>query len=95
MCSSPRIHYGAKIKQQQNERGGKGNRKKGIDSAPIVLSLAEFGLLLYDVKWPDLFSMRRNPISQASQYNSPRLFPRPASSIGSFQNQQKRHLSKV
>lgn len=72
----------------------KGNRKRGIDSALIVLSLAQFGLLLYGVKWPNLFLMRRNPISQTSQCNSPRLFPRPASSVGSFQDQQKRHLSQ-
>lgn len=65
MCSSPSIHYGAKIKQQQNERGEK-NRKKGIDSVLIVFSLAQFGLLLYGVKWPDLFLMRWNPISQTS-----------------------------
>ena len=39
----------------------------------IVISLVQFGQLLYGVKWHDLFLMRQNPISQPRQYNSPRL----------------------
>lgn len=92
MCSSAGIHYAAKIKQQQNERGKKGNGKKRIDSALIVFNF-QFGLLSCGVKWSNLFSMKGNPISLTSQYYSPRLFSKLASSVSSFEDQQERHLS--
>lgn len=93
MCSSAGIHYAAKIKQQQNERGKKGNGKKRIDSALIVFNLVQFGLLSCGVKWSNLFSMKGNPISLTSQCYSPRLFSKLASSVSSFEDQQERHLS--